>query len=723
MFAATRVASSLLLLSLAPALAQTPSIGTGWEDGQPHGLADQVLYSREVAGFFNGPSPPPECSRRRGETRRTGDHSLLVAGYARAAYSYCYYLLFDQDVPIRAGTRLRYWIWHAGTPQVAVDGQFTDGSTLRDGGFVDQQGVSLHPAARNDPLGAWHLVEVDLSRAAGKTLDALLVGFDNGGGGWTGAWRAYIDDLELVTESALSVHLRAWNGPWLVAEGGGGGQVGADRAAAGPWETFALQDLNGGQLAHGDPVRLRTHDGRHWLSAPGGGVLDARAPAPGATETFTLERAAGPGQVRTGDGVGLRSLAGLFVVAEGGGGGPVAADRLALGPWETFRIEAAAGSRLGGHPSPLVGRLRIDGRTFLDDTGPVLPVFCHFGEAFSRYTRDPDAVRRQLDLIAQAGYHGIRFWTVLSGPYWSGREVTEAFTPNYWGRLRDFLRDLEARQLRAVISQGGTGPVDIPDRRAFASRLADVLDQVGTAGTVAILEGANESWQTGEPDPGRLAQFLGWIEQRHPEVLCTISSPPGETAAELDAWSRPPADLFDVHGYRGGHWWDKVRHVFSIPYEGQPAKRLGWQGEPSGPGAAVSVTENKQELDDDTLAAMAAMSLLSRQAWCYMSGPGVLFDSPIDAQPGFWSVPRVRDALPADVMSFQRLIHGGPRWANERIFAAQGETRCDHALADDGRFVVLVYGPYLAYDQVRPATIERVTDLGGKARVIVGRIR
>jgi hypothetical protein len=115
------------------------------------------------------------------------------------------------------------------------------------------------------------------------------------------------------------------------------------------------------------------------------------------------------------------------------------------------------------------------------------------------------------------------------------------------------------------------------------------------------------------------------------------------------------------------------------------------------------------------------MSLMSRQAWCFMSGAGVLFDYPIDSEPGFWEVPRVRAALPRDVMGFSRLIHGGDRWANDRVFAPSGETRCDHALSDDGRFVAVIYGPYLSYSQVRAATIDSVTDFGGKARVIVGR--
>lgn len=372
------------------------------------------------------------------------------------------------------------------------------------------------------------------------------------------------------------------------------------------------------------------------------------------------------------------------------------------------------------HPSPLVGRLRIEAGSFVDDRGPVLPIFCHFGEAFSRYVRDPAAVQRQLDVIARTGYHGIRFWTTLGGSYWAGREISDAVTPGYWDKLRDFLIELRSRNLRAVISQGDIGR--IVDRRTFATRLADVLDVVDAAQSVAIVEGGNETWQTGETDPRRLAEFVGWIKARHPATLYTLSSPPGETKAELDAWSIDPADLFDVHGYRGGHFWDKIRHIFSISYEGLPRRRLGWQSEPTGPGAAVSVTEHKAELDDHTLAGMAAMSLMARQAWCYMSGPGVLFDSPLEAQPGFYSVPQIRAALPSDVMRFTTLIHGGERWASQRIFAARGDTRCDHALSADGRFVVLIYGPSLTYDQVKSATIERVTDLGGKVRIITGRL-
>jgi len=201
------------------------SLASGWEDGDPLGNSDLVLYSKDVNGFFNTSSPPPECSRRSGELQRTGAYSLMIAGYSNAAYAYCYYKVFDNNIAIQSGTRISYWIYHQSSSQIAIDGAFTDGTTLRDGGFRDQNGVSLHPAARVDPLGAWTYVEVDLSAAAGKTLDYILVGFDNGANGYVGAYRAYIDDF--------SIGPNAGSGTGAGGSGGSGGSGGTTTSSSG----------------------------------------------------------------------------------------------------------------------------------------------------------------------------------------------------------------------------------------------------------------------------------------------------------------------------------------------------------------------------------------------------------------------------------------------------------------------------------------------------------
>ncbi len=595
--------------------------------------------------------------------------------------------------------------------RLAGAGRFADGDVVsiraQGGSYLAAElGGGAELNANRSAVGVWEQFTLSFGGSPPSGTGGGSAGGNPGGGSGAGG----------ATATELTIALKANGGQYVVAEQGGGSDLNANRPSAGVWETFTLVDLNGAALEHGDRVQVKTHDGSS-LSAPGDGRLRTSRTA-GTTEQFTLEREGGSGRVVNGDRLGFKTADGRYLVAEGGGGSIVNADRPRLGAWETFTLEVLGGSL--GNPHRLVGRLRIDNGAFVDDTGPVLPVICHFGEAFSRYTRDRAAVRRQLDVIASAGYDGVRFWSTLGGAYWAGREVNDSITPNYWGQLRDFLLELKSRGMRGVLSQGDIGR--IADRRAYMNRLADVLDEIGSAETLFIVEGGNEAWQTGEPDPQRLAQFVGYLKARHPQVLVTLTSPPSEDTNDLNAYSIAPADLFDVHGSRDGHWWDKTRHIFSITYEGARLnKRLGWQGEPTGPGAAVSVTEFKHELDDDTLAAMAAMSLMARQAWCFMSGPGVLFDSPIEAQPGFWTVPRVRDALPKDVMRFTTLHHGGTVWTNQRVFAPNGDTRADHASNADGRFVTIIYGPTLDYTQVRSATIEKVTNLGTKAKIFVGR--
>lgn len=85
------------------------------------------------------------------------------------------------------------------------------------------------------------------------------------------------------TPGCRSVALRANNGQYVCAEGGGGGEVVANRGHIKEWETFELIQLDDGAVA-------------------------------------------------------LRANNGQYVCAEGGGGGKVVANRTAIGPWETFAL-------------------------------------------------------------------------------------------------------------------------------------------------------------------------------------------------------------------------------------------------------------------------------------------------------------------------------------------------------------------------------------------------
>jgi hypothetical protein len=146
-----------------------------------------------------------------------------------------------------------------------------------------------------------------------------------------------------VNSLKARVILRANNGVnYVVAEGGGGAGVRADRTAAGPgsWEVFGMTALTGGPVLADDRVSLLASNGSHFLQAAGGGgaLLRAAGDSVGAWETFRIEKTGG-GVVRHGDSISLRANdTPWYVTAESGGGGNVSVNSASRGAWETFTI-------------------------------------------------------------------------------------------------------------------------------------------------------------------------------------------------------------------------------------------------------------------------------------------------------------------------------------------------------------------------------------------------
>lgn len=358
------------------------------------------------------------------------------------------------------------------------------------------------------------------------------------------------------------------------------------------------------------------------------------------------------------------------------------------------------------------GQLRVDGLTFRDDRGLVLPLLCHFGEAFSAYVRRPDAVREELDRIRAAGYDGIRFWDTL-GYYdrnrpgdanqwsaWYGREVspiafvafsgeTKPATPNYYDHLRAFLIELRDRNLVAQHSRGDMNSWTFQQILAHCRRVGEIQREVGST-VIALNESLNEAFQNGVPEADRLRQMgdaLGTHALRGNS--CGDDKYGGETPEEIDRLKR---DVAVIHGYRQGESHNRIGHIHAVGYETLPKAGVpAWQGEPAGPGNGVSVGREEHA---EALCLMAAMSLATRQAWVYMSGNGVFWNGSIKDMTGFASVPAVRSWLPRDIMSWPKITHGGDNWRGTRVFAANGDgtLRCDHIFARDHRFVALVYG-------------------------------
>lgn len=359
-------------------------------------------------------------------------------------------------------------------------------------------------------------------------------------------------------------------------------------------------------------------------------------------------------------------------------------------------------------------------RAFLADGQPILPVLCHFGDGLSRLARGHD-ITPELDAIAAAGYDGVRTWTVLHGDYWAGREVgpMHGAAADYWRAVLDYADLLRARGLRWLVSQGDMLRALSAQgmRRDFMDALsARLIDE-----SVFGVDAGNEAWQNGETDPAKLREV---VEAFRPGAVWSLTSPADEDKIDLDRYA---GSVYDVHGFRDNRAWDKIRHIFSLAYEVRPDRRLGIQSEPFGPGARVSVTANKAELTGGVMALACAVSLMSRQAWVYFSGPGVVSDEVerLASMPGFRDTPMMRAALPADLMTFESLVHGGASQKGRRVFAVPGtdETRADHAIADDGRFVCAVYGPrWKDVTQERDCRIERQIECGEAGYVVVGRL-
>ncbi len=205
--------------------------------------------------------------------------------------------------------------------------------------------LSRYPSSDRAEYFRQAIANAKLSGAAAWCFHTRLgVDFRDGPPSFEDRLRAYPEpEWAFVSSLEARVVLRANNGvSYVVAEGGGGGGVRADRAAAGPggWEILGVSALSGGPLISGDRVAFTTSDGIHYLQAAngGGGPLRASSQNAGAWETFTIEKLGG-GLIHHGDSIALRAGdSSWYVVADSGGGGSVNVTSASRGAWETFTI-------------------------------------------------------------------------------------------------------------------------------------------------------------------------------------------------------------------------------------------------------------------------------------------------------------------------------------------------------------------------------------------------
>ncbi len=181
-----------------------------------------ILQLSELLLANDDPAPPPLPNMRSftdsGPTsgytnkNRVGYTGLKAFRYSGsqtvAGHGWSYNKVFDVDVPVVASTELSYKV----QPQfitgdlkyqstnVAVDLAFTDGTYLRNLGATDQYGFPLTPDGQGKSkvlyTNQWNLVRSAIGTVAkGKTIDRILVGYDNPDG--PGSLQGWLDDVKI----------------------------------------------------------------------------------------------------------------------------------------------------------------------------------------------------------------------------------------------------------------------------------------------------------------------------------------------------------------------------------------------------------------------------------------------------------------------------------------------------------------------------------------------
>jgi len=347
----------------------------------------------------------------------------------------------------------------------------------------------------------------------------------------------------------------------------------------------------------------------------------------------------------------------------------------------------------------ITGQLRIDNAGFCDDIGRINPIGLHVGDLFSVFVRDQAKAAGIISKAAEAGYPLIHFWMNLGtlGDYWSGRECGPGYTDDFWGQLGR-LGDL-------LDSYGVKGGYNLGDYKLFpnAGSHSNFFRELGrhlksrSNCTAAYVFGGNEAWQTGADSKEEISDALESFKAECNTVIVTTTAPPSEHVDDIQEWC--DGDFYAIHGYRAGEDHDRIRHIFSCPWEGNPPVTYGFQDEPTGPGDEVSVKSSHcyegRDVDSNHICALAIQSLMCNQGYNYFCGAGVKSDTPIESYPGFYEVAKAcKLIVPIDIMGWPGVFHFGGSQSHQRVFSpcAEDTLRFDHRISHDGRIFGIFYG-------------------------------
>jgi hypothetical protein len=280
------------------------------------------------------------------------------------------------------------------------------------------------------------------------------------------------------------------------------------------------------------------------------------------------------------------------------------------------------------------------------------------------------------------------------GDYWSGRECGPGYTDDFWGQLSR-LGDL-------LDKYGMKGGYNLGDYKLWSGSHSEFFAELGrhlrgrSNQTAAYVFGGNEAWQTGADSKEEISDALESFKAECNTVICTTTAPPDESAPAIAEWCG--GDFYAIHGFRDNEDHDRIRHIFSVPWEGHPPSKYGIQDEPTGPGDEVSVKPahcyEGRDVDANHMCALAVQSLMCNQGFNYFCGAGVKSDSLLTDYAGFYEVAKVIGIVPIDIMGWPGVFHFGSSQSGNRVFSPRSEDtlRFDHRISHDGEIFGIFYG-------------------------------
>ena len=220
----------------------------------------------------------------------------------------------------------------------------------------------------------------------------------------------------------------------------------------------------------------------------------------------------------------------------------------------------------GGAAAPIRGRLRVDGRFFVDDQGTARPLFASFLSRWMEPSRD--AV---LDEIAALGFNGIRIFAGDLG--WAGQTAASARAA-----LPGLLTAAAERALHVYVCACTGGGYDVEAHLREVARICATF-------TNTLLEGFNEVGHPTQSDIGKdPARALAVCRRVIPAGLTwTVGAPEGTDEPTPQETYPTAGGLFDdAHLGRGRDFYNQLRHARELAKISEVTGAPVMSGEPIG---------------------------------------------------------------------------------------------------------------------------------------------